>query len=228
MKIHLLLLIIIGFTSFIKAECYYSNYQFKLEIQTNLHKSIYYNEISACDFNIDSIQSQSYLIRVLQKKHLSDLTVFKNRFHYKYCFEEWLDCLEIEKDSISILFNKIVLKNNDIASIQIIEHTKVQAFRAAYTDTQIKSLEDAAWMKKPPVKVLYCGTYLNYYQIFVHEINNQIDKILSEIKILQSTIDELEKADQLEFNVDLYDSKISLLVSKLPIEKIVIIASQGD
>jgi len=227
MRFFLLVLLTISLSGYSKAECYYSAYELKFEIETNDKTINRYARISRCDFEPDSIRSQGYLLTALSKSsEPSKISLFERRISYSYCIEGEMNCLENQKDTIFQLLNEITLSVSEIECIEVVGCKGISAMAHITCGLEIS---DAIWLNEAPIISTSLGFFLCHNQIFIHKQSNTIDKILYSIKTLKLEIKELNEADlSLEVERKYYDQMDRLIHLICSQEKVVVITECTD
>jgi len=227
MRTFLLTLLVISLSNYSKAECYYSAYELKFEIETNDKTINCYARMSACDFDPDSLHNQDYLLAVLyESAPQSNFSLFESRISYSYCIESEISCLEKQKDTIFQLLNKTTLSKPEIKSITVVECKRTSAMIHI---SRALDISDADWFSQKPIEAINFGFGVCSNQIFIHGRNETVDKILSKIKALKLKINELNEIELSPDEERKYYSQMESLINLIGSqEKVIVITECTD
>jgi hypothetical protein len=126
----------------------------------------------------DSVKSTRYLIKMLDRLdyHQQDnaISLFTNKLEYKYkslCDQSSTYCYSfINEVSIQTkLIKKITVQD-------ISDHDNYTEIRNKLTSS------DTAWMKTRPVKTATAEGSVCLYELYFHEYNNELEKLVAQLK----------------------------------------------
>jgi len=214
----------ISLSCYSKAECYYSAYELKVEIEGNDKLINYYARMGACNFDLDSLKSQDYLLTVLSESTLQNsISLYADRLTYAYCTGSETSCLENQKDTIFKLFSKITLSKSEIKSIRVVECKRVSAMMHISNELEIS---DAEWLNNKTIEAIRFGFDLCDNQIFIHERNEEVNKILANIKKLKLKLNELKEPGLLSDEERKYYNQMQSLVRRIGAQEKVIVVTE--
>jgi hypothetical protein len=160
-------------------------------------------------FNKDSIKNTRYLINALD--HLdynndNSILFSKNRIRYDYKPHEGK-----KMAYMYTLVNESNVKTNSIRKITILEMLDSDYISVIRNNI---TLPDTAWMKTKVVKTVASGGHLCGYELYFHEYNSELEKLLKELK---------ERAKKAEAKED--DTIMEPILKKIMRFKVIVIAS---
>lgn len=199
----------------LKAECYYTDFDLTFEIEHAGTKAIYYAQLSACDFTLDSAQNQDYLLAALTAEGDPELiSIFTDRLRYSYCYETKADCNNNQKDEVFQLLHKTLLKKTSINSIRLLDAKRGSAMLHIANDL---SIADSTWLQQKPIKAMGFGFDLCDSQLFIHSLSDEINAVISTIEAFRQRVASLEDTVLSRQQEDgLYDEyeRINALISR--------------
>lgn len=206
------------------AECYYSSYALTLKLTTTSgDELIRYRTISACELELDSMDSGAYLQEVLFNTDLTvDVLWYAHRAEYHSCMEEQLDCVQHERLSVHHLFTGAVLEPSSIRSIEVLENVRVPALNWISTELQVA---DTVLFHQKPIEVVLCSGYLCYHNIAVYKSRPEQLPVLRAIRELNTEMDSVEGGLD-HSNGDAYDERMWVLIEQLRTAKDIIVVSE--
>lgn len=195
-----------------QGECYYSNYALKLSITTSDNVVFTcYKQISACDFTLDSVQGNNYLLNALiEKSNRANVQVFRHSFEYFYCISE-PDCGPEEKQSVVHLFDKVELKQEKIQKVELLEWKIISAMEGISTELDIR---DSALFSQLPNKIVSISGYLCSHTISVFKSSSLLENELSRLSSVKREIQQLEAPLDYQ-NGDAYDQRIWQIIRQI-------------
>ena len=126
----------------------------------------------------DSVKSTRYLLKMLDRldTHLQDnaISLFTSKLEYKYKSV----CEHIFSSSYSFI-NEVSIQAKLIKKItvhDISEHTIYVEILNKLTNS------DTAWIKTKPVKTASAKGSLCLYELYFHEYNNELEKLVAQLK----------------------------------------------
>ncbi|HEX6432217.1 MAG TPA: hypothetical protein VF008_31210 [Niastella sp.] len=191
-----------------KAEYEWWLLKFTIE-QTDGKKVTGYAYAFPTAFNKDSINNTRYLINAmdhLDHKNDSAILLCKNRIRYDYKQQGGTDL-----EYIYTLATIVTIKTKNIRKITILEMLDSDYLSVIRNDI---TLQDTAWMRTKVVKTVVTGGYLCGYELYFHEYNSELEKLLKELK---------EKAKKAEANEE--DMIMEPVLKKIMRFKVIVIAS---
>ncbi len=160
-------------------------------------------------FNKDSIKNTRHLINALlylDDKHDSAIQFSKSRIRYDYKPHGGTNMAYMYK-----LLNDVTIKTKNIRRITVQE-----MLESGYSSVIMNNitLPDIAWMKTKVVKTVATGGYLCGYELYFHEYNSELEKLLKELK---------ERAKKAAAKED--DTIMEPVLKKIMQFKVIVIAS---
>lgn len=197
---------------FSHAECYYSNYALKLDVTFSDNKDlICYAIISACDFNVDSVSDEGYLLNVLKKrKGLDSIVVYEQLLEYRYCISEPY-CSHDERQSVFQLFEEVQFNKERVVQIAVLDWKVISALESISTKL---SLNDTLMFTQKPLKVAFVEGYLCAHTVSVYNANPEVEQGLRELALINEEIMEWQ-ADSNFQNGDAYDERLWEIIDRI-------------
>ena len=177
--------------------------------QTDGKKVTGYAFASPSDFDKDSIRNTRYLIHALDNldyQNDSAIQFSKNRIRYDYKQQGGTDMAYRYT-----LATDVTIKTKNIRTITILEMLDSDIISVIKNDI---TLPDTAWMKTKVVKTVVSGGNLCGYELYFHEYNSELEKLLKELK---------ERAKKAEAKED--DEIMEPILKKIMRFKVIVIAS---
>lgn len=159
----------------------YNGWFIKFEIETTSNTVIIgHVYIASAYFNEDSTNSNSYLLKrfdLLDYNSNGNIHFYKNLLKY--------ECAPY--DSINPNFVYTILNEDSIPTNQVrnISVSKMISFGYLTSIGSNHDMKDTTWMKTPPVQLESAGGYFCDWQIFVHDKNEETDRIINEVNTLK-------------------------------------------
>jgi hypothetical protein len=185
---YLFILLLTALSSHSLAECYYSSYSIKIRIHERNKTTIAYRETSACQFNLDSLQSSKYLINKWGEN--GRIHFYKNRLSYPAYYE--LDSMAIP-DTIYTLLDTFSLSLSRVKRIEVISCIKTSSM--SFISTSL-SLIDSTWISNKPLSIANLEFDLCSYAFFFHENNGPALALKEKIMALRSELDTFDEDNQ--------------------------------
>lgn len=188
-KVLLALLVVFVFSATLKAE--YGGITLKYEVSLcNGTDVTAYARYPSYFINGDSLGSKHFIIKRLMNTGHDSVQLFGDLIYYD--FELWQN-LQTQHS----LLNPFYIKLADIESIQVLSQIKFSYMLSIGTNHK---LADTLWMKKPVVDTLSGVGYLCLWNIYVHERNEDVDRILTEFVKAQETVKRLRREVNAAYN----------------------------
>lgn len=201
---------IVLLASMLSAKAEYEMWLLKFTIeQTDGKKVTGYAYAYHAAIDRDSIKNTRHLINALlylDNKKDSAILFSKDRIKYAYKSHEATDMAYLYT-----LTNNVSIKTKNIRKITVLE-----MLNSGYSTVIMNNitLPDTAWMKTKVVKSAATGGYLCGYELYFHEYNSELDKLLKELKA---------RAKKAEAKED--DSIMEPILKKIMRFKVIVIAS---
>lgn len=194
-----------------KAE--YNGWLLKLVIEkTDGNKFVVYSHVPSYEIDKDSIKNDKYLFN---KRFIFN----KNGFYLnavKYVFQNPYSSGKDKIDTYKLL-NSTKVNILEIKQIEIDEIIRFGYSREILNDL---SLNDTLWFKIKPLKSESCETYFCSYNLFCHEYNDEIKRLVHSLKIKCKQIEKEESENERR-----NDKEVLLIIKKLTKYKVVVITT---
>jgi hypothetical protein len=201
---------IVLMASMLSAKAEYDVWLLKFTIeQTDGKKVTGYAYAIPTAFNKDSIKNTRYLINALDHLDYNNdnaILFSKNRIRYDYKPHEGT-----KMAYMYALANEATVKTNSIRKITILEMLDSDFISVIRNNI---TLPDTAWMKTKVVKTAASGGYLCGYELYFHEYNSELEKLLKELR---------ERAKKAAAKED--DTIMEPILKKIMRFKVIVIAS---
>jgi len=201
---------LIFLASMLSAKAEYEMWLLKFTIEQTDGKKITGYAFALPDaINKDSIKNTRYLIDAmdqLDSNNDSAIMFSKNRIRYNYKQPG-----NNELAHRYTLANDATIKVKNIRKITMLEVLDYDFLSVIKNDI---TLADTAWMKTKIVKTVSTGGHLCGYELFFHEYNSELEKLLKELK---------ERAKKAEAKED--DSLMDAVFKKIMRFKVIVISS---
>jgi hypothetical protein len=197
-----------------KAE--YNGWLLKLVIeQTDGNKFVVFSHVPSYEIDKDSIKNSKYLF---SKRFILN----KNGFYLnavKYVFQNPYSGGKAKIETYKLL-NSTKVNILQIKQIEIVDIINFGYSREILNDL---SLNDSIWIKTKPLNSESCQTYFCSYNIFSHENNNQIERLIHSLKIKCKQIEKEESEKEIR-----NDKEALLIIKKLTKYKVVVVNTCTD
>lgn len=190
----------------ISARAEYNGYHISFTIENvNGQESKGYVYVASAYLKMDSLQSTEYLKRALDQSDRDEnwenrkaLTYYKERiiYHYKPVNDRYGSQESYEYHLIGIT----KMSFNSIKKITIDE-----MIDWSYTTwlSILQKSSDLSWLKSKPMKSYFFTSFLCEYQVFVHEKNDAIDRLINKLVQIQTEINKIEATENYWEEVEL-------------------------
>lgn len=221
-----MLVILSLITSRSMAECYYTNFELKLEITTtDGRQMIAYQSISACKLNLDSTESK-HLISALQKEARSKtIKLYKFRSFYRYCTQDSWACNETEMASIYHHFEAFELDAQQVKSIKLLDRQQVSSTEHISSELELK---DTLMFHQRPIQIIRLWAFLCDFNVAVFKSDPVLDGELKNLLDFKQELHELHKNRDYS-NGDEMDAQALEIIDRInKLDGAIVVSACGD
>ncbi|MFY0675313.1 MAG: hypothetical protein JXQ87_18095 [Bacteroidia bacterium] len=183
-KVILIILALFALTKFTKAEYGGVYIKYELSLKSGEKKSCY-REYSGYKEEFDILIEDGLMPLSFLFSDQDSVRFYKDMLKYKYHW--WYSESAMIQRGIT---NPFYLKTAKIESAKVLDMYSFSYMMGFGTS---HSLADSVWMNQPVVDTASAGGYLCFWQIFVHEHNVEVERLLDQLREIQQPLKDLIK-----------------------------------